>query len=704
MRAAVPVATDIVLLGAGHAHAEVLRQAAMRPVPGVRITLIAREALTPYSGMLPALIRGECSLDDAHLDCARLAAAAGARLILAEATGLDLAARRVHVSGRPALSYDLLSIDVGGQPSMPATGGVPVKPIGRFLAHLADLESRLPPDARIAVIGGGASGAELAIALAHRLRGRARLTLVSRDSPPLATAPRIVQRAVTKTLAAYDIELIPGIAQSFTDGLLRLADGQSLPVTETLWATGVVGPAFLAASGLGVDALGCIRITATLQSETHPTVFAAGDCATLAGAPRPKAGVWAVRAGAPLAENLRRAATSQPLRPWRPQRTALAILGLGTNGAVAWRGPLALSAPWVARWKRHIDRRWMAMYQALRPMPMSESDARCGGCGAKIGPDALTTALSNITPAPRPDIPIGLADADDAALTLPPPGQAVVQTVDYFRAFLDDPYVFGQVAAAHALSDVFAMGATPWTAMAIATIPFMHGRKMQDDLAAMMQGAAEILAAENCTLIGGHSAEGAEAGLGFALTGLVPPAQAWRKSGLQPGDALILTKPLGTGIILAAAMRGDARAEWLTATTTSMRQTNGPAARILHTLPITACTDITGFGLAGHLTEMLRASNLAATLTPTLPALPGAIPLASTGTASTLAPTNRAAIDLPDSPATSLLADPQTSGGLLAGTPDGPSAIAALAAAGIPAWIIGHVVAGPAGRLTLAKN
>ena len=181
---------------------------------------------------------------------------------------------------------------------------------------------------------------------------------------------------------------------------------------------------------------------------------------------------------------------------------------------------------------------------------------------------------------PRGDIPVGLGAPDDAAVTIPPPGMALVQSVDHFRAFIDDPYVFGAIAAAHALSDIHAMGAKPWTALAIVALPFMHGRAMGEDLRAMMLGAHAVLGGDGCALIGGHSAEGAEAAMGFAVTGTAPLGQIWRKSGLAVGDALILTKPLGTGIILAGQMRGLARADWLMAAIAMMRGTNRDAAEI----------------------------------------------------------------------------------------------------------------------------
>src|SRR6185437_7468874 len=413
-----------------------------------------------------------------------------------------------------------------------------------------------------------------------------------------------------------------------------------------LWATGVVAPAFLAASGLACDAAGCVVVRRSLRSASHRFVFAAGDCASIAGAARPKAGVWAVRAGAPLAANLRRAARGRPLRRWQPQSQALVILGLGDGRAIAWRNGIALEGALVWRWKDRIDRRWMRMYGRMKPMADNPADPmRCGGCGAKVGAETLHLALAGLARTPSPDILVALDHPDDAAVALPPPGMAVVQSVDHFRAFIDDPFAFGQIAAAHALSDLHAMGARPWTALAIAALPYVPGGKMGRDLAAMMQGAASVLEADGCALVGGHTAEAAEPALGFAVTGLADPRRILRKSGLRPGDALVLTKPLGTGILLAGNMRGLAKARWLAAALDQMRRSNADAARILLAHGARACTDVTGFGLAGHLREMLDASGVAARLSlAALPALPGALELAARGIESTLAPDNLAAL------------------------------------------------------------
>ncbi len=679
MQPLTPALTDLVLLGAGHAHVEVLRRFALHPERRVRLTLIAREPHTPYSGMLPGLIRSEYEFDQVHIDLAPLAAAAGARLIVAEANAIDLDRRTVAVTARPDVNFDLLSIDVGGVPAMPEGGGIPVKPIGQFLQRLATLEETLPPTARLAVVGGGPGGTELALALARRLGARVRLVLVTAAAEPLAGAPQRARAVARAALVEAGVEIVCGVtAGAMTDGRLALSDGSFLEVAAALWATNVIGPDFLAASGLACDAAGCVRVTPSLRSLSHVAVFAAGDCAAMETAPRPKAGVWAVRAGAVLAENLRRVVRGRPLKAWRPQREALVIMGLGEGRGLAWRNGITLWGRPIWRWKDWIDRNWMRRF-SLRANPAPGEQFRCGGAGATL--DAKIDVLS------------GLEVADDIASMRPPPGMLLVQSVDHFRACLDDPFVFGEIAAAHALGGLHAMGAKPWTALAIAAVPYMPDEKMRADLGAMMQGAQRLLGADGCTLAGGHATEALETSLGFAVTGLVEPRLLWRKSGLRDGDALVLTKPLGTGVLLAGHMRGLTKARWLVAAIESMRRSNADATRVLRSHGVTACTAVGSYGLAGYLLEMLRASGLGAAIQlNSVPLLPGAVELAEQGVHSTLAPQNRRALSAElRGPIVDLLADPQTSGGLLAGMPAGraEACVAALRATGLAAAIIG---------------
>ena len=315
--------------------------------------------------------------------------------------------------------------------------------------------------------------------------------------------------------------------------------------------------------------------------------------------------------------------------------------------------------------------------QALKDI--SAIAMRCGGCGAKVGATVLSRALGSIEPAARDDVVVGLDAPDDAALVDVGGDKLSLQTVDYFRAIVDDPYTLGKIAANHSLGDVYAMGGEPQTALAIATVPYGLEAKVEADLSAMMAGANEVLRAAGCALVGGHTSEGAELALGFAINGLVPRADALRKAGLRPGDALILTKPIGTGTLLAADMRGKAKARWVMAAIAHMVQSNGRAADILRRHGVHAATDVTGFGLIGHLVEMVRASNVDVTVAvDRVPLLDGARETVALGIFSSLQPQNvrlrRAVRELETvakHPRYPLLFDPQTAGGLLAAVPLG---------------------------------
>ena len=334
---------------------------------------------------------------------------------------------------------------------------------------------------------------------------------------------------------------------------------------------------------------------------------------------------------------------------------------------------------------------------------MSALALRCGGCGAKVGATVLTRALQKVAAADRGDVLIGLDAPDDAAVIDAPGCKVLVQTVDFFRAMIDDPYLFGQIAAHHALGDVYAMGGEPQSALAMVTTPHGLEAKVEETLMHLMSGAATVLHDAGAALVGGHTSEGAELGLGFAVNGLVDRNRILRKGGLRPGDRLILTKAIGIGTLFAADMRHRAKGRWIAAAIASMTQSNRDAARCLLAHGAAACTDVTGFGLLGHLVEMLRASDVDADLDlKAVPILDGAEQTVRAGILSSLQPQNvrlrRAIANAPDAsndPRFALLFDPQTAGGLLAGvrTERAQSCVSELRARGYTASaIVGTVL------------
>ncbi len=708
-----PVVKDLVLIGGGHSHVAVLKRFGMNPMPGVRITVIARDVHTPYSGMLPGFVAGHYGFDDVHIDLEPLARFAGARLYHDRAVGIDTAAKRVLCADRPPVVYDVLSINIGSTPRTADVPGaaehtVPVKPINRFIARWEALRERVLNGAgrtRIGVVGAGAGGVEVLLAIRHGLHralaaeGRngdaLEFHLVSGTDGVLPANNAATQRAFAGVLRDRGVTLHAGrpVSAVTADGV-KLDNGSAVELDEILWVTSAGAAPWLGETGLAVDDDGFIQVDATLRSVSHPDVFAVGDIAHVVDHPRPKAGVFAVRQGPPLTDNLRRALTGRPAKTFRPQREFLTIISTGDRYAVAARGPWAVHGAWVWRWKDFIDRRFMAKFSDLPEMDqktatplapgVADADAikelsaiamRCGGCGAKVGHTVLSRALAGLEPVARNDVLVGLAEPDDAAVVEVPPGKVMVHTVDFFRAIVDDPYLFGRIAANHSLGDIFAMGGEPQTALAIATVPFGVEAKVEDTLAQLLEGATLALREAGAALVGGHTGEGSELALGFAVNGLADREAVMRKGGLRPGDRLILTKPVGTGTLFAADMRLKAKGRWIAGALGSMLQSNRDAAQCLYRFGARACTDVTGFGLLGHLVEMTKPSGTDAVLDlGAIPLLDGAAETVAAGIFSSLQPQNlrlrRAVRDLEQvskDPRFPLVFDPQTAGGLLAG-------------------------------------
>jgi selenide,water dikinase len=344
---------------------------------------------------------------------------------------------------------------------------------------------------------------------------------------------------------------------------------------------------------------------------------------------------------------------------------------------------------------------------------------RCGGCGAKVGSEVLAAALADIDAGTRSDIVVGLDQPDDAALISVANGRLAALSVDAFRPMIADPFLFGRITANHCLGDLHAMGAEPQSAMAIATLPVWPEEKLIEELRQMLLGALEVLRAEGAALVGGHTSEGAELSLGFSVTGLIGRDAILHKASLRAGDALILTKPIGTGTILAADMRAKARGRWVYGAVAAMLESSREAGRALREHGASACTDVTGFGLAVHLLEMLGSASLGATLQiDAVPQLEGALETLGAGFVSTMHSKNERALrrvvaadHARAHPAFPLLFDPQTAGGLLAGVAGdrADTCVAALVGLGFAySTIIGEVhersEAEPALRVVLGAS
>lgn len=372
---------DIVLVGGGHAHVHVMRALAGKLPPDWRVTLVSPSRLTPYSGMLPGYVAGLYGLEEAHIDLDWLAAETGTQFVKARAVGIDREKSLVLTDNGEPVNYDLLSLDVGITPALDAIPGaaehgIAVKPIADFVDKFEELLRRAATADgpwRIAVVGGGAGGVELILSLHGRMASMAQEVGLAPDrfSFALVTSGKLLATHNARVRAAFRRELAArGIAlreearvASIEARGMRLGDGAFVAADAVLVTTHASAPGWLAGTGLALDGKGFVAVGPTLQSVNDSDVFAAGDCASLVETPREKAGVFAVRAGPPLARNLIAMAEGRPPEPWHPQKRHLAIISTGGKYAVASRGAFKAEGTWLWHLKDWIDRRWMDRYR-----------------------------------------------------------------------------------------------------------------------------------------------------------------------------------------------------------------------------------------------------------------------------------------------------------------------------------------------------
>jgi selenide,water dikinase len=479
-------------------------------------------------------------------------------------------------------------------------------------------------------------------------------------------------------------------------------------------------------SGLPVNQDGFLKVTEKLLVENEDALFAAGDCIHFSPSPLKKAGVYAVRQGMILEHNIRAFFTRQStLKTFHPKKNVLSLITIGDRKALVhqdsasilrWLSPALL---WTV--KDWIDRRFMARFQArtfsIKPrhfnkvMPVPKStlvpedwqDNTCGGCGSKLAASTLTQSLNKLEIPKDDSVLLGVKDGEDCALTQVSGNTLCLQTIDQFRSFISDPYLLGQIATQHALSDVYAMGGIAKTAQVGLTLCAAAEKIHREEIFQVMSGVLDILTKSATSLVGGHTGEGSELSIAIAVQGEVAPAQVLRKQLTQPGNQLILTKPIGTGVIFAANMLAQANGKLVNEALSSMLQSNKIAMETIRSFDISGCTDITGFGLLGHAFEMLgKNSDNALGIKidyKTIPLFDGVSELFEKGYFASIAGNNyeslssvlSADVNNQNFPA---LFDPQTSGGLLfsVSSHQTEDCLKALYQNGVKACVIGEVI------------
>ncbi|MBL6985425.1 MAG: selenide, water dikinase SelD, partial [Methylobacter sp.] len=441
------------------------------------------------------------------------------------------------------------------------------------------------------------------------------------------------QQKLAKTLKELDIQVFKNTTalKQDADGLVLKDDKDGVyrkDFYRVLMATQAAAPKWFKLSGLPVSSDGFLSVTEKLLVENECDLFAAGDCIYFSPYPLKKAGVYAVRQGRVLEHNIRAFFNEKSaLKSFHPKKHVLSLITIGERKALVHQDSASL-----LRWMRPsllwkvkgwIDRRFMSRFQArtfstkseyvdrFMPVPSSTlvpedwENNSCGGCGSKLAASTLTLSLNKLD-IPKDDaVLLGVNDGEDCALTRFSEHALCLQSIDQFRSFISDPYLLGQIAVQHALSDVYAMGGIAKTAQVGLTLAAANKKIHQEDIFQLMSGVLDILTKSGASLIGGHTGEGFELAISVAVQGEVAPEQISRKRITQSGNRLILTKPIGTGVIFAANMLAQANGKLVDEAISSMLESNKTAMAIIKRFDVSGCTDITGFGLLGHAFEML---------------------------------------------------------------------------------------------------
>lgn len=635
----------------------------MEPLEDVRLVVINPESTAVYSGMLPGFLAGQYIADELFIDVAALCKQAGARFIRGSLKRVDAASKTLTIrhqaltnSRELCIPYDYAVLNTGAAPadSFPSThpGCYYVKPIRELLIDLPRIDEKMHGGNRSMVIaGGGAAGIELAFAFRSRYGPDATITLVSRRSIDYDNALSAGASVIRRALEKKRITLLESVevTQAVVEGVL-LSDGRSVAAHVVCVATPVRPPTWIEQSGLaGKD--GFLTVDAKLQVHDYEGLYASGDIVNLPSL-RGRSGVMAVRAGQYLAKALWQKIQGRHVSPFRPQRHWLTLLNLGDGEAIAVRGSFAYKGASLFKLKDRIDQKFMARF---KPRKMSSIEAmRCEGCAAKLPGDMLTSVFGQ--------------QFEDGAITTQQ-GVSRIRSIDALTHLVDDPYLVGALAMRHAVSDVWAMGASPTTALTLIAVERSLSQHLEASefvqAQAGLQDAAHTYGVE---IVGGHSLSLNQPMIAVQIEGEC--ARPVYKNGAMAGDELWITGPVGSGILFAALASGltigASIDQWVSNALGSLFEASQIAARE----GVHAMTDVTGFGLAGHIHEMLSGKNLGMQWAEKIGTYSGVDACTAQGIHSTAYADNvRYAQQIGHKAPSAVVFDPQTCGPLLIAAP-----------------------------------
>lgn len=675
----------IILAGAGHANIQCLKMFAMKPIPGAHVLLVSEQDSAPYSGMLPGFMYGKYSEEEIHFNLWNLCSRAGVTFIRDKITAIDANKRQLSFSsGRASLEYDILSLNLGIKPRQLEGHAneervLMLKPISRLIEgwkKFLNLLNELPKQEKwkVAVVCGGPAGVETAVAInetALKCGKMVSIHLLQASDRLMESLPHEASHQALKKMqaAGFKIHLATRVVEIFGQEI-KCSDGTLFDFDFIFVATEATPPCALSNSGLSLSEKGFLQVNQKLQSISHPEVFAAGDCTHFVSSPLPKAGVFAVRQGRILEKNIRAYAHSvdqTKLSSYRPQKNFLKLIQLPMGEVMATRGIFSITSKYFSAWKEHIDRKFMQRFGTIErsqemmtsTAPAQEFNNMCLGCGAKVSQNILQAVISQL----KKDFQTVMPESVEDCYPLSLQSQKNYLSIDGLRSFLPDPSLVGKVSMLHALSDLWVSGVKPHSLAVSLGVAARSELSQRNYLLQIMSGILSVCLEHGIHLINAHTFENSDDHLSLTVIG-EKQESLLRKSGAKVGDLIVMNKPLGTGILLQALQHGDVT---LKSMEELLRVFNRP-----NILPnpayFSTATDVTGFGLVGHLLEVLEASKLSAKLNvSTIPILSGTESYLAKGYRSYLIDSNRrcsigkVSDNLPD-----YLFDPQTNGAVLA--------------------------------------
>ncbi len=609
---------QLVLIGGGHANVQILQKFCMNRIKGVHTILISENFEATYSGMTPGYIHRDFSIEEISIDLQRLCFNAGATFIRDKVIKLETNYKRVVLKNFPSINYDLLSINTG---SISNTKGIKIekfskyffaKPISSLVNNLGQIDKIINKKSRISIIGGGVASYELAFSLLRRYENNLKITIFGKNILKEKNLNEKTKKNLKKISSNLGIKEYLGEVVSITQTNLILNNGEKFESDLTLISSGADVETWLSDSSLNKDKNGFIVVDSNLLS-SDKNIFVTGDACTVEDNLRPKSGVMAVRQGQVLKENIFSKLIGMPLIKFKAQKNWLYLIGTHESKALLNYFFLSFHGRWCWKLKEWIDKRFINKFKfninssmAFRYFELEKSTnikMYCQGCGSKVSKNTLVNFLNEENF--NSDLP------DSSVININ--SSSLLQTIDHIKLFTSlNPYNFGVISYLHSQNDILSSGGSVKTISVSLAIPFSEGIIESFFMEYFMKGINSEAIKDSSTIVSGHSYQSKEPGITITMNGAFK--KQITKSQAQEGELIYLSKPLGTGYLLAAYFYNS---ELLSSFDFQklmiwMKKGNKRVSEISKSFKSKITTDISGFGLAAHLSDICKSSGLSA--------------------------------------------------------------------------------------------